>query len=346
MRPAAPELDLHEDVVAVGLECVERDQGEAVVGDLFLVDGLAVELRRGGDGTADQGAAPDQGDGARPPVLARQRPITSSLRSIFQSGLSSARTSVKSAVARKPTGSPSPRLDVGDVAEELERALVARAARRAGDPDPPAPGALREPVDLLRHRGPRGQVADPLEGLDEGLTQPRGEAPRGMPSWLVSAMKRGIGRGSEPRPLTLHLPGGSGAGSWVVDRGGGTGEPGFGAAAGGRGAGKVVLRGVAAVRGAPGGVLRAARARPRCVPGVSWRPRQGVAATRRPGREGSGGSRRRDGTKSDFRDRPQVDGPKTRHMVGFSAHRRISGRSVTKMPGTSPGRHALRPPGA
>ena len=35
--------------------------------------------------------------------------------------------------------------------------------------------------------------------------------------------------------------------------------------------------------------------RPRCVPGVSWRPGQAVAATRRPGREGFGGSWRRDG---------------------------------------------------
>jgi len=37
------------------------------------------------------------------------------------------------------------------------------------------------------------------------------------------------------------------------------------------------------------GRVRGRRGRPRCVPGVSWRPRQGVAATRRPGREGSAG---------------------------------------------------------
>ena len=43
---AAPELDLHEDVVAVALEGVEGDQGEAALGDLFLVDGLARRARR------------------------------------------------------------------------------------------------------------------------------------------------------------------------------------------------------------------------------------------------------------------------------------------------------------
>jgi len=49
-------------------------------------------------------------------------------------------------------------------------------------------------------------------------------------------------------------------------------------------------------RGAPGGGCvdggpprDRAGGRPRCVPGVSWRPRQGVAATRRPGREGFSG---------------------------------------------------------
>ena len=55
-----------------------------------------------------------------------------------------------------------------------------------------------------------------------------------------------------------------------------------------------VLRGA---RGRPScGVLRGRPGRPRCVPGVSWRPRLGVAATRRPGREGSVGRRHRFGT--------------------------------------------------
>ena len=57
-------------IVAVALEGVEGDQGEAVVGDLFLVDGLAVELGGGGDGAADEGAAPDEGDRAGAAVLA------------------------------------------------------------------------------------------------------------------------------------------------------------------------------------------------------------------------------------------------------------------------------------
>ena len=39
LRAAAPEPHLHEDVVAVGLQRVEGDQGEAVVDDNFLVDG-------------------------------------------------------------------------------------------------------------------------------------------------------------------------------------------------------------------------------------------------------------------------------------------------------------------
>lgn len=40
LRPPAPELDLHEDVVTVGLEGVEGEEGEAAVGDLLLVNDL------------------------------------------------------------------------------------------------------------------------------------------------------------------------------------------------------------------------------------------------------------------------------------------------------------------
>src|ERR1700761_5407991 len=69
-RPAGPQLHLHEDVVAVGLEGVEGDQAEAVADDLFLVDGRAVDLGGGSDGAADEGSSPDQGDRARAPVLA------------------------------------------------------------------------------------------------------------------------------------------------------------------------------------------------------------------------------------------------------------------------------------
>ncbi len=41
-----------------------------LVGDRLLVDRLQVQLGGGGDGTADQGAAPDQGDLAGAAVLA------------------------------------------------------------------------------------------------------------------------------------------------------------------------------------------------------------------------------------------------------------------------------------
>ena len=68
--------------------------------------------------------------------------------------------------------------------------------------------------------------------------------------------------------------------------------------------------GLSRVRFAPwqpsrGGSIRCRSGRPRCVPGVSRRPGQAVAATRRPGREASAGNWRRDravpgqhGTKS------------------------------------------------
>ena len=45
-------------------------------------------------------------------------------------------------------------------------------------------------------------------------------------------------------------------------------------------------------------VFRVPAGRPRCVPGVSWRPWQAVAATRRPGREGYVGKTSQVVTKS------------------------------------------------
>src|SRR6478735_12208689 len=71
---AAPELHFHEDLVAVSLEGVEGDQGEAVLRDRLLVDGLGLEHGGGGDGAADQRSAPDQGDRSGPPVLAAPAP--------------------------------------------------------------------------------------------------------------------------------------------------------------------------------------------------------------------------------------------------------------------------------
>src|SRR5262245_16603792 len=65
-----PELDLEVDVVAVALEGVEGDEGEAAVGDDFLVDGLQLELGPGRDGAGEEWAAPDQGDRAGAAVLA------------------------------------------------------------------------------------------------------------------------------------------------------------------------------------------------------------------------------------------------------------------------------------
>ena len=104
------------------------------------------------------------------PFSPRQRPITSSLRSIFQSGLSSARTSVKSALARKSAGLALLGLDVGDVAEELELALgpLGPGACRA-----PRPGRPRRARGTSRaRRRPRRRRAAP-----RARRRPRGTPP-------------------------------------------------------------------------------------------------------------------------------------------------------------------------
>jgi hypothetical protein len=100
LGPAAPELDFQEDLVPIAFESVEGDQREAVLGDQLLVDRLGLQGGGGGDGAADQGAAPTRVTAPPRPFSLRQRPITSSSRSISQAGLSSARVSVKSALMR------------------------------------------------------------------------------------------------------------------------------------------------------------------------------------------------------------------------------------------------------
>ena len=100
-----------------------------------------------------------------------------------------------------------------------------------------------------------------------------------------------------------------------------------------------------------GGVIRCRDDRPRCVPGVSRRPGQAVAATRRPGRGGSEGELAQGRCGSGPRGRCPPAGPaRGRHEVGMcdgsSERSRASvtllhgtwiqkGRSVRKMPGTS-----------
>jgi hypothetical protein len=178
---SAPELDLHEDVVAVALEGVEGDQGEALVGDRLLVDRLRVQLRGGRDRAADQGAAPYEGDGAGPPVLAAPAAdhvvvqVDAPVRVVLGEDIGEVGGGAEAA------GLVAGRLHVGDVAEQLQRALGAVGSCRAGHPDPPAPGALREPVELLRHLDSGWKVLQLRAGLPERLRQSLGKSPMRNP---------------------------------------------------------------------------------------------------------------------------------------------------------------------
>ena len=115
----------------------------------------------------------------------RQVPITSSFRSISQSGLSSTTTSVKSATAFRSAGLPSCVPDEGDVAEVLARLLGPVHGGDGGHVDAPAPAALREPGDLAGRAAGLGDVG--LAGLGEGLAQLLGPAAVGQ------ALDAGVG---------------------------------------------------------------------------------------------------------------------------------------------------------
>ena len=92
---------------------------------------------------------------------------------------------MKSALAWKSEGSPLGRLHVGDVAEQLQRPLGALGVGRAGDPDPAAPGALREPVDLGRRaRRPRAGPRSPRRPRGRPRASRSAKRPCGIPSWV------------------------------------------------------------------------------------------------------------------------------------------------------------------
>ncbi len=173
-QAAVPEVDLQVELIAEARDGVDGDQGEAALLDGGLVEDLALELGGRREGAAHQRDAPDQGHLAAAAGVGRQPPITSSFRSIFQSGLSSTVTSVKSALARRSVGSR-PRGGRGDVAEVLDRAASGPGRARGGrDVGALAPGALREPADVLRvERGAR-LVG---ERRRSGPREPRGAAP-------------------------------------------------------------------------------------------------------------------------------------------------------------------------
>ena len=88
---------------------------------------------------------------------------------------------MKSALAWKSVGVALGGLHVGDVAEELDGALGALGPGAAGHPDPAAPGALREPVELAVGAHALGQLGELVAGRAERRRQALGEAPVGNP---------------------------------------------------------------------------------------------------------------------------------------------------------------------
>ena len=143
-----PQLHV-EEVAAVG---VGRDQREAVVEQRALVDREVGQLGGGTTRAPRPAACPRPASSRR---CGRPRrasvPTTSSQRSICQSGLRAAVSSVKSARVAKsdgsapmPSSSGSP-ADERDVAEQLEAGRRARGHRHVGAA---VPGAVREPAQL------------------------------------------------------------------------------------------------------------------------------------------------------------------------------------------------------
>jgi hypothetical protein len=177
----APELDLHEDLVAVALQGIQGDEGEAAVGDRFLVDGVLVELGGGRDGSLEQGAAPDQGDGSGAAVLAAPAADDVVVEVDLPAGVVLGEDAGEVGLGLEVAGVALLRLDVGDVAEELDCALGALGPGAAGDPDTAAPGTLREPVELAVGAYSLGQLTVLVAGLAEGSRQALGEAAVGNP---------------------------------------------------------------------------------------------------------------------------------------------------------------------
>ena len=125
---AARGEQLHvEEVAAVG---VGRDEREAVVDERALVDGEVGQLGGRDRAVGDERARPTRASCRRAlPSSPRQRPTTSSLRSICQSGLSSAVSLVKSARAGKSSGAPLGAA-VGE-RDEAEQLVAARSCARS-----------------------------------------------------------------------------------------------------------------------------------------------------------------------------------------------------------------------
>src|SRR5829696_145988 len=175
-RPVVPELHLHEDLVAVGLEGVQGYQREAAVGDRFLVDRLAVELGGGRDGPLEEGPPPDEGDGAGTAVLAPPAADHLVVEVDAPVGVVLGEDGGEVGSGAEAGGVAIGGLDIGDVAEHLDRSLAALGARGAGNPHPAAPGAPREPFELAVGAHPLGQLGERVAGGAELAGEALGEA--------------------------------------------------------------------------------------------------------------------------------------------------------------------------
>ena len=99
------------------------------------------------------------------------------MRSIFQSVVVLGEDVGEVGLRLQVAGVAALGLHVGDVAEELQRPVGPLGTGAAGDPDAPAPGALREPFELAAGLDPVGQVVDLVAGLAESAAEGFGEAP-------------------------------------------------------------------------------------------------------------------------------------------------------------------------
>src|SRR6188474_445385 len=176
LSSAAPKLDLHEDLVSIALQRVQGDQGEAAVGDELLVDRLELQLCRCGHRALHEGATPDERHRAGAAVLAA--PAADHLVVEVNAPVG--------VVLREHVGEVGCCLEVrwvatlglyiGDLAEELELAVWAGDPGGARNPDPTAPRALWEPLQLLWRLCSLGQAGDPATCVAKALTQALGEA--------------------------------------------------------------------------------------------------------------------------------------------------------------------------
>ena len=161
----------------------------------FLVDGLGVELGGGGDGAADEGAAPDEGDGAGAAVLAAPAAdhvvveVDLPVRVVLGEDVGEVGLGLE--VGWLAAG----RQHVGDVAEQLQRPLRPSARAEPGTQTRPPQARSGNQSISAGTSTPAGRSSSSAQAFPNASASRSAKRPCGIPSWVLSAMKRGIGRG-------------------------------------------------------------------------------------------------------------------------------------------------------